>query len=241
MKHLFSILIAAILCANASAQTIKTLGYNTTNGQVVANTGTNVLTFKGSNGIVIEDGVGGQTITVNSSGINFETGPNGSVLNIPSDDPVQLGGGVWDDPNIRAALGIATPIWVRQTNNVTNDSGVTFSNTSLTFTVPTGKKYLVELGVLASDNYGGAIDGKISISNAPTVLGYWNGTQTHVTNTDEIVQFQQNGGSQLFVQKFIVEANATNNGTVRLQFKTQTQAYEVIINAGSYLRAEEIK
>ena len=45
MKHLFSILIAAILCATASAQTIKTLGFNTTNGQVVANTGTNPLTF----------------------------------------------------------------------------------------------------------------------------------------------------------------------------------------------------
>ena len=45
MNHLFSVLITAILCATASAQTIKTLGYNSTNGQVVANTGTNVLTF----------------------------------------------------------------------------------------------------------------------------------------------------------------------------------------------------
>ena len=45
MKHLVSILITAILCANASAQTIRTLGYNTTNGQVVANTGTNTLRF----------------------------------------------------------------------------------------------------------------------------------------------------------------------------------------------------
>jgi len=44
MKHLISILLSAILCATASAQTIKTLGYNTTNGQVVANT-TNALHF----------------------------------------------------------------------------------------------------------------------------------------------------------------------------------------------------
>ena len=45
MNHLLSILLAATLCATASAQTIKTLGFNTTTGQVVANTGTNVLTF----------------------------------------------------------------------------------------------------------------------------------------------------------------------------------------------------
>lgn len=48
MNHLLSILLTAILCATASAQTIKTLGYNSTNGQVVANTGTNVLTFTNS-------------------------------------------------------------------------------------------------------------------------------------------------------------------------------------------------
>ena len=45
MKLLLSLLLTAILCATVSAQTIKTLGYNSTNGQVVANTGTNVLTF----------------------------------------------------------------------------------------------------------------------------------------------------------------------------------------------------
>jgi hypothetical protein len=43
MKHLAAILLFA-LCATASAQTIKTLGYNTTNGQVVY-TNTNTLTF----------------------------------------------------------------------------------------------------------------------------------------------------------------------------------------------------
>ena len=44
MKLLCTLILAA-LCVTASAQTIKTLGFNTTNGQVVANTGTNVLTF----------------------------------------------------------------------------------------------------------------------------------------------------------------------------------------------------
>ena len=43
MKFL-AVLFIAILCANASAQTIRTLGYNTTNGQVVYS-GTNTLTL----------------------------------------------------------------------------------------------------------------------------------------------------------------------------------------------------
>jgi hypothetical protein len=107
MKTFLTILLVTLCAAASYGQTIKSLGFNTANGQVIANTGTNVLTFMGSNGIVIDAG-GGQTITVNVSGINFQTGPNGSVLNIPFDDPVQLGGGVWDDPSVRSSLGFST-------------------------------------------------------------------------------------------------------------------------------------
>jgi hypothetical protein len=45
MKTLTTLFALAILCATASAQTIKALGYDTASGEVVANTGTNVLTF----------------------------------------------------------------------------------------------------------------------------------------------------------------------------------------------------
>jgi hypothetical protein len=46
MKHLLLTLLLATLCVvSASGQTIRTLGFNTTNGQVIANTGTNALTF----------------------------------------------------------------------------------------------------------------------------------------------------------------------------------------------------
>jgi hypothetical protein len=44
MKTLTTLFALAILSATASAQTIKALGYNTTNGEV-AYSGTNVLTF----------------------------------------------------------------------------------------------------------------------------------------------------------------------------------------------------
>jgi hypothetical protein len=45
MKTLTTLLALALFCATGYGQTIKSLGYNTTNGEVVANTGTNVLTF----------------------------------------------------------------------------------------------------------------------------------------------------------------------------------------------------
>ena len=45
MKKLLLTLVFGILGVGVYGQTIKSLGYNTTNGQVVANTGTNVLTF----------------------------------------------------------------------------------------------------------------------------------------------------------------------------------------------------
>jgi hypothetical protein len=45
MKFLSTLFALAILSATASAQTIKALGYDTASGEVVANTGTNALTF----------------------------------------------------------------------------------------------------------------------------------------------------------------------------------------------------
>ena len=44
MNYLLSLLLTAALCATATAQTIKSLGYNTTNGQLVYS-GTNTLTL----------------------------------------------------------------------------------------------------------------------------------------------------------------------------------------------------
>lgn len=55
MKHLLTLLSAlCLLAAPAAAQTINSLGFNTTNGRVVANTGTNVLTF--TNNISVSSG-----------------------------------------------------------------------------------------------------------------------------------------------------------------------------------------
>jgi len=102
MKTILTLLLAALCASTSYAQTIKTLGFNTTNSQVVANTGANVLTF--TNNIGFSSGrieIGG--------GLGFWDGLAGEyALFFQNDDPVILGAGRWDDPSIRASLGFST-------------------------------------------------------------------------------------------------------------------------------------
>ena len=64
MRHLLTLLAALLLCsAPLHAQTLKSLMYNSTNGQVVANTGTNVLTFTNTVQITTLTNVGGGIFT----------------------------------------------------------------------------------------------------------------------------------------------------------------------------------
>ena len=61
MKQLLlSLLIFGFGISGSLGQTIKSLGYNSTNGQVVANTGTNQLTF--TNGFSIRDALSGENL-----------------------------------------------------------------------------------------------------------------------------------------------------------------------------------
>lgn len=75
MKHLIAIFLLA-LCATASAQTIKSLGYNTTNGEVVFSwtniSGASTLTFT-NDGISANAGSFGNNVVANSNGITFYT------------------------------------------------------------------------------------------------------------------------------------------------------------------------
>jgi hypothetical protein len=87
MKHLLTLLAAlAILAAPVAAQTIKSLGFNTTNGEVIANTGTNVLTF----GAPLSLSGNGVSVAFQVTDENFNTGNDGNV------GDVGFGGGsIW--------------------------------------------------------------------------------------------------------------------------------------------------
>jgi hypothetical protein len=110
MKHLLLTLLLATLCATGYGQTIKSLGYNTTNGQVVY-TGTNVLTF--TNNIGFSSG----RIEI-GQGLGFWDGADGTyALFFQGDDPVILNSR-WNDDSVRSALGLGAT-WLTNTN-VTN-------------------------------------------------------------------------------------------------------------------------
>jgi hypothetical protein len=116
LARLLTLLAALILCAPSHAQTIKSLGVNTTNGFVVYG-GTNALTFTndtkiGSESISLE--IVGSEIQIVSSA-SFEP-----LIIIPADDPVALGGGYWSSPENRAAFGFSTnlnTLWTATTSS----------------------------------------------------------------------------------------------------------------------------
>jgi hypothetical protein len=141
MKTLFALLLATLCAATSYGQTIKSLGYNTTNGNIVAATNvvwTNAFGFssnsvatqtKANLGLGVSDSVEfGVLIISNSSQMSLR-GENGAlffwddidderVLFIPADtDPVQINS-QWNDQNVRGNLGLPLPA-LTNTSNVT--------------------------------------------------------------------------------------------------------------------------
>jgi len=126
MKPLLLTLLLATLCATGYGQTIKSLGYNTTNGNVVY-TGTNVLTF--TNNIGFSSG----RIEI-GQGLGFWDDADGSyALFFQSDDPVILSSGRWNDSGVRSALGLGAT-WLTNTNADTFRSDIGIPLPALTNT-----------------------------------------------------------------------------------------------------------
>jgi hypothetical protein len=67
MKTLTTLLALALFCATGYGQTIKSLGYDTASGEVVANTGTNVLTF--TNAVVTFNSVTSESFSSDGAAI----------------------------------------------------------------------------------------------------------------------------------------------------------------------------
>lgn len=110
MRHLLLILAALLLCsAPLHAQTLKSLMYNTTNGQVVANTGTNNLTFNDS--VTFEGGINITDVFA----YGFETLPNTAIQ--ISDDGIDFNT-TNAASNTRTNLGLGLPA-LTNTSNVT--------------------------------------------------------------------------------------------------------------------------
>ena len=189
MKHLVSILITAILCATASAQTIKTLGYNATNGQVVANTGTNFLTFTNNIWLSadggfpltfkIDDGItiqsDGETYIDSYFRFNQEIRFN-STNSAASTTRANLGlstnlNALWtatNSSNARTALGLSTnlsSLWTA-TNSSNARSAVGLGANWLTNTNVTNFRTAVGLGATNDVTFSSIIVGDLSIGGS---------------------------------------------------------------------------
>lgn len=145
MKHLLTIVLTAILCATATAQTIRTLGYNSTNGQVVANT-TNALTFTN------ETRFSGGDIIIQSPSISWASagsGVNLEELYLHFEGQEKLR---WQEEDIE----ISVPFSFSGTNSAsTTRANLGFStnlNTLWTATNASNARSAVELGLPALTN-----------------------------------------------------------------------------------------
>jgi hypothetical protein len=125
MKHLLLTLLLATLCATGYGQTIKSLGYNTTNNRVVGPTNTNALVF--TNAANFDGGaVFGGDVFINSFAISF-----GGTERINLEEARFLGEWAFDEPGAwRDNLGLGAT-WLTNTNvtNFRTDIGLGALNT----------------------------------------------------------------------------------------------------------------
>jgi hypothetical protein len=124
MKHLLCILLLATLCATTSfGQTIKTLGFNTTNGEVVANT-TNTLTFTnagvafGGDMTISGPVIAGSGVSFSFEDADFAYGASIVRQNLGFSTNLNTFWTATNSSNARSAVGLGAT-WLTNTN-VTN-------------------------------------------------------------------------------------------------------------------------
>ena len=165
MKHVLFTLLLATLCATTSfGQTIKSLGYNTTNGQVIYS-GTNTLAFTNSTTIGAADAM---NFTVTPTEITVYSSAAGeNILTMPIDDvPIFSSAYYWNDPSIRAAFGFATnlnTLWTA-TNSSNARSAVGLGATWLTNTNVTNFRTAIGLGASNEVTFEAIVGGSRSIN-----------------------------------------------------------------------------
>ena len=193
LARLLTLLAALLLCAPSHAQTIKSLGYNTTNGFVVYG-GTNLLTFTNNVGfssgrIEIGGGLGFWDATAAEYALFFQ-----------SDEAVILSESRWNDPSVRASLGFSTnlnTLWTATTSSnarsavglgatwLTNTDADTFrSNIGLGLSALTNTSNVTAMRALAgSTNTNAPFSGSVSVvgTNNTNTLVFSNGILLEVT------------------------------------------------------------
>jgi hypothetical protein len=221
MKLLLTLLLATLCAVSGFGQTIKSLGFNTTNGQVIANTGTNVLTFIDNvqfhsvwaqNNFAVRSGTNDPIVYIGDDLIETSV-PIEFSTNAASLTRANLGlGATWltntDVTNFRTAIGLG------------ENSGVVFDSlTATSFQATAGTNYV-------QFNAGAIEFGGIGASRTRTNLGLGptnNVAFRNITSGGNIVISNQSAATNglLFVYRtnnepFLGLANllASNNTTI---------------------------
>lgn len=124
MKHLLTLLLATFFAASAGGQSIRTLGFNTTNGQVVANTGTNTLTFTnagvafGGDMTISGPVIAGSGVSFSFEDADFAYGASIVRQNLGFSTNLNTLWTATNSSNARSAVGL--PLQALTNTNVTN-------------------------------------------------------------------------------------------------------------------------
>ena len=184
MRHLLTILAALLLCAPAQAQTLKSLMFNATNGQVVANR-TNTLRFN---------------VESSNGGVGFYDVANQEYsLLFPSDDAVQLSESRWSHPSVRANLGFSTnlnTLWTA-TNASNARSAIGLGATWLTNTNVTNFRAAVGVGPTNDVAFN-----SVNVTNAAATRTNIGLPLAALTNTSNVTMMRALAGSTNTNQPF---------------------------------------
>jgi hypothetical protein len=213
-------LLFGILGIGAYGQTIKSLGYNTTNGQVVYN-GTNTLTF--TNDVKFGSGdltVSGQVISGGGVSLSFEDGALSGAILLETNSSIvfqgasaattrtNLGlGATWltntNVTNFRTAIGLGA------TNDVSLNSVTTSDGVALTTYGVSGGGYNGELDFEENQFFAGDGDWNFSGSGVENmgIIGFFSATNAAVTRTNLGL------GNGITTNRTFVSYNGTNYTT----------------------------
>jgi len=205
MKHFLTTLLLATLCATGYGQTIKALGYNTTNGKI-SYAGTNPLTF--TNTVFF-----GDDVSINpSAGINYG---GSEVMNLEektlAGDWLVAGGlsffNATNAATTRTNLGLGWPaltnsnaatvlLGINASNQVVAATNIIFTN-GVAFTTNAAAATLANLGLgtNASVTISNLNAQSVSISNADTFRTNLGIPLPALTNTSNVTMMRALAGS----------------------------------------------
>jgi hypothetical protein len=260
MKTLTTLFALATLCATAYGQTIKALGYNTTNGQVVYS-GTNILRMpsevrfgtnsaglnSGGQFLNLINGDGGVSILLGSNAITVNNriafgGTSSNALASAAATRTNLGiplPALTNTSNVDmlSALSAAQTIFTVKTNDQTiiDETNAT-TITDLTFATEPGARYVVTFLPIME----GTIILQMNETNA-TIYGRWNGTGTGFASPTELTNSRTFSvtDTRAALQVFYVEGG-TNAGSISATFRGADTNTTNTIKAGSFLRADKM-